>query len=48
MSNVLQSLPIPAGRDALGVLDALRTALAGAGPALAPMPAGDERETARL
>ncbi len=40
-------LPVPvAGADGLGMLDALRTALSGAGPALAPHPVGSRPDPA--
>ncbi len=47
MTRTLELLPIPAGRHVLGVLPRLARALAGNGPALLPVPAGDERQTAR-
>ncbi|MFD4294316.1 o-succinylbenzoate--CoA ligase [Rhodococcus sp. NPDC058505] len=48
MSPVLQSLPVPAGSAVLDLLPVLDRALAGDGPALLPVPAGDDREIARL
>ncbi len=48
MSSVLHALPVPAGPDVVRVLPVLQRTLAGDGPALLPVPAGDDRETARL
>lgn len=48
MSSVLQALPIPTGEAAAAILPSLERMLAGTGPALLPVPAGDARETARL
>ncbi|MFE3293168.1 2-succinylbenzoate--CoA ligase [Rhodococcus sp. NPDC059234] len=48
MSSVLQTLSVPAGPAAAAVLPTLDGALAGRGEALLPVPAGDDREIARL
>ncbi|MCK8672584.1 o-succinylbenzoate--CoA ligase [Rhodococcus sp. HM1] len=48
MSDVLEVLPVPPGRDVVAILPALRRMLDGDGPALLPVPAADERETRRL
>lgn len=48
MSRTLHTLPVPAGVAVLGLLPVLADALAGIGPAWLPVPADDERETARL
>ncbi|WP_137873570.1 o-succinylbenzoate--CoA ligase [Rhodococcus sp. Q] len=48
MSSVLQALPVPTGEAAAAILPSLERMLAGTGPALLPVPAGDARETARL
>jgi len=48
MSRLLQLLPVPTGDRVLEIIPALRYALAGSGPALLPVPADDDAETARL
>lgn len=48
MSDVLEVLPVPPGRDVVAILPTLRRMLDGEGPALLPVPAADERETRRL
>lgn len=48
MSDVLEVLPVPPGRDVVAILPTLRRMLDGEGPALLPVPAADERETCRL
>ncbi|MET0966490.1 MAG: o-succinylbenzoate--CoA ligase [Nakamurella sp.] len=48
MARLLQLLPVPTGERVLGIIPALQAALAGAGPALLPVPADDETESARL
>jgi len=48
MSRLLQLLPVPTGDRVLEIIPVLRDALAGSGPALLPVPAGDDNETARL
>lgn len=48
MTRTLQPLAVPTGPAVLGLLPALVDALDGRGPAWLPVPAGDERETARL
>lgn len=48
MTSLLQPLPVPSGPAVTRILPALERALSGAGPALLPVPAGDDRETARL
>ncbi|WP_420752048.1 o-succinylbenzoate--CoA ligase [Rhodococcus sp. O3] len=48
MSDVLEVLPVPPGRDVVAILPALRRMLDGGGPALLPVPAADEREIRRL
>jgi o-succinylbenzoate---CoA ligase len=48
MSRLLQLLPVPAGERVLEMIPALQAAMAGAGPALLPVPADDDTETARL
>ncbi|WP_059383327.1 o-succinylbenzoate--CoA ligase [Rhodococcus rhodochrous] len=46
--TTLELLPVPAGPAVRSVLPALQRMLDGDGPALLPVPAGDERETLRL
>ncbi|MDG3016099.1 o-succinylbenzoate--CoA ligase [Speluncibacter jeojiensis] len=46
--TTLHVLPVPAGPAVVEVLPTLRDLLDGRTPALLPVPAGDERETARL
>ncbi len=46
--TTLDLLPVPAGTAVRSVLPGLRRMLDGDGPALLPVPAGDERETLRL
>lgn len=48
MTSLLEPLHVPPGDAALTVLPALQRMLDGAGPALLPLPAGDDREIARL
>jgi len=48
VSDVLEVLPVPPGRDVVAILPTLRRMLDGEGPALLPVPAADERETRRL
>lgn len=48
MTSILHALPVPSGAAVTQILPALERALAGHGPALLPVPAGDARETARL
>ncbi|MFF0815846.1 o-succinylbenzoate--CoA ligase [Rhodococcus sp. NPDC003318] len=48
VSSVLQTLTVATGPAVADVLPALQRALAGDGPALLPVPAGDDREIARL
>jgi len=48
VTALLETLPVPSGRDALSVLPALSRMLDGDGPALLPVPAGDPREIRRL
>ncbi|MGW0020513.1 o-succinylbenzoate--CoA ligase [Rhodococcus sp. NPDC003382] len=48
MSDVLEVLRVPPGRDVVAILPTLRRMLDGEGPALLPVPAADERETRRL
>lgn len=48
MSRLLEPLPTPTGPGVLGVLDRLRRALDGAGPALLPLPADDPAAAGRL
>lgn len=45
---MLHTLPVPTGAAVVAVLPALDRALTGSGPALLPVPAGDDRETTRL
>ncbi|WP_241386463.1 o-succinylbenzoate--CoA ligase [Rhodococcus sp. CH91] len=46
--NTLELLPVPAGAAVRGVLPILQRMLDGSGPALLPVPDGDDRETRRL
>ncbi|MEU5842503.1 o-succinylbenzoate--CoA ligase [Rhodococcus sp. NPDC047139] len=46
--TTLELLPVPAGAAVRTVLPALHRMLCGDGPALLPVPAGDDRETFRL
>ncbi|WP_373922160.1 o-succinylbenzoate--CoA ligase [Rhodococcus sp. LW-XY12] len=46
--TTLELLPVPAGSAVRSVLPTLQRMLDGDGPALLPVPAGDERETLRL
>ncbi len=46
--RLLQPLSIPTDDRVLTVIPLLRAAMAGNGPVLLPVPAGDQRETARL
>lgn len=48
MTRTLEPLLVPAGAGVLGLLDPLRRALDGAGPALLLVPADDPAEAARL
>ena len=48
VSRLLQLLPIPTDDRVLTLIPRLRAALAGNGPVLLPVPADDDRETARL
>ena len=48
MTRTLQPLAVPTGPAVLALLPALADALDGRGPAWLPVPAGDDRETARL
>ena len=48
MSRLLQLLPVPTGDRVLSLIPRLHTALSGSGPALLPVPADDDVETARL
>jgi O-succinylbenzoic acid--CoA ligase len=48
MSRILQLLPVPTGDAVLALIPALQAALSGSGPALLPVPADDDAETARL
>lgn len=48
MPSLLEPLHVPTGDAVPTVLPALRRMLDGAGPALLPVPAGDDREIARL
>lgn len=45
---MLQTLTVPTGPAVAGILPTLERALAGDGPALLPVPDGDDREIARL
>ncbi|RRQ29629.1 o-succinylbenzoate--CoA ligase [Rhodococcus sp. Eu-32] len=46
--NLLEELKIPTGEAAADLLPRLRSVLDGSSPAVLPVPAADERETARL
>jgi o-succinylbenzoate---CoA ligase len=48
MSSVLRTLPVPAGAGVSAILPDLARMLSGEGPALLPVPAGDDLETERL
>jgi O-succinylbenzoic acid--CoA ligase len=48
VTRTLEPLAVPTGPAVLALLPALADALDGRGPAWLPVPAGDERETARL
>ncbi|EME19270.1 o-succinylbenzoate--CoA ligase [Rhodococcus triatomae] len=48
MSPVLHILPVPAGAGVSAILPDLARMLTGEGPALLPVPAGDDLETSRL
>ncbi|HEY4994128.1 MAG TPA: o-succinylbenzoate--CoA ligase [Nakamurella sp.] len=48
MPRTLQLLPVPTGDRVLELIPGLRSAMAGTGPVLLPVPEYDETETARL
>ncbi len=48
MPRLLQQLPIPTSDRVRALIPRLQAAMAGNGPVLLPVPAGDEKETARL
>ena len=48
MSRLLQLLPVPTGDRVLTLIPRVRSAMAGNGPVLLPVPADDEKGTARL
>ncbi|WP_072691348.1 o-succinylbenzoate--CoA ligase [Rhodococcus marinonascens] len=48
MTNRLTTLPVPSGRDVVGLLPRLSAILDGTEPAVLPVPAADEREIRRL
>ncbi|AOW93189.1 O-succinylbenzoic acid--CoA ligase [Rhodococcus sp. WMMA185] len=48
MTNLLTTLAVPSGPDAVGLLPHLSAILDGTEPAALPVPAADERETRRL
>ena len=48
MPRTLELLPIPTGDRVLATIPRLLAALAGSGPALLPVPAGNDTETSRL
>src|SRR5664279_138109 len=48
MPRTLQLLPVPTGDRVLELIPRLRSAMAGTGPVLLPVPEYDQTETARL
>ena len=48
MPRMLQALPVPTGQRVLTIIPALQAALAGSGPVLLPVPAGDQAAAAAL